>query len=149
VFENIKAPYIYEFDLSNFFEQVDLGSILERMKELRYPKETVEFMRLINQSIVKLRDKEGNLMDSLPEPESLLRIQSDGQINVNHLNYAGKDWKELHPEIAQQLVPNEICYYCKSGKIDEERKCKECGADTDMISLMREDMEDLDGVTTE
>ena len=117
VFENKEYKYVYEFDLNNFFNEVDLRKIVfEMANTLSYPKEVVNMFRQLNQSVVKLGKE-----DLLTEPERLILIDSKGGPNVNHKNKPGKSWKELHPEIPQEL----------------------------RIELMRRDMEDLDKVSIE
>jgi len=59
--------------------------------------------------------------DKIPEPDRKLRYNADGTINVNHLNVPGAPATDLHPGIPQSL----------------------------MLEMMREDMEDLDGLSEE
>lgn len=46
---------IYEFDLSNFFGNVDLRYNCARMKGIGVPEEMADYLYKLNQSIVGLR----------------------------------------------------------------------------------------------
>jgi len=59
--------------------------------------------------------------DKIPEPDRILRYKQSGEITDNYKDKPGRSWEELHPEIPQEL----------------------------MIEMMKEDMEDLDGVSIE
>jgi len=61
----MEAPFIYEFDLKGFFDNVDLFKINRELKnEYNLPPFAVDFFRQLNRSIVVLRD-----IDLLPEPD--------------------------------------------------------------------------------
>jgi len=65
VFDKMDAPFIYEFDLKGFFDNVDLFKINRELKnEYNLPPFAVDFFRQLNRSIVVLRD-----VDLLPEPD--------------------------------------------------------------------------------
>jgi len=65
VFSKLDSANIFEFDLKGFFDNVDLSYVNSVLfKRYNYPRNTVDFFRKLNRSIVKLCDK-----DRLPEPD--------------------------------------------------------------------------------
>jgi hypothetical protein len=88
IFHKLDAPCIYEFDLSGFFDNVDLGFISKALSE-RYsaPVCEVEFFEKMNKSIVKLCSE-----DALPEPDRksfLLPSYRHGPNHVSSFKYFG------------------------------------------------------------
>lgn len=66
--------YVYEFDLSNFFEEVDLLRVNRELSEtLGYPSHVVALLDKLNKSVVKLTDE-----DKIEEPSRDILLNSSG-----------------------------------------------------------------------
>lgn len=71
-------PYIYEFDLKGFFDNVDLGILYEHMQKSGFPEDFSNFMKRLNRSITVL-EKE----DKIEEVERKLHLNTDLSLNPN------------------------------------------------------------------
>jgi hypothetical protein len=72
-------PWIYEFDLHGFFDEVNLDYIYKEMwQRLGLPKDYCAFLRKMNRSIVRLPEK-----DMIEEPERTLGLTADLKLNPN------------------------------------------------------------------
>ena len=79
MFTHIDAPFIYEFDLKGFFDNVDLDFINKTLRgSLGMPEETCRFFRDLNRSIVKLTSE-----DLVPEPDRLIGFGANLAPNPN------------------------------------------------------------------
>jgi hypothetical protein len=73
-----EMPNIYEADFKGFFDSINLRGLSEVLEEhLGMPEEEAIFIRLLNQSLVKLRET-----DEMKEPERDVSFVKDGTPNV-------------------------------------------------------------------
>lgn len=71
--------YVYEFDLNNFFEEVDLFKVNQELSQtLGYPPHVVALLEKLNQSVVKLAEE-----DKLEEPSRDILLNSSGEFTKN------------------------------------------------------------------
>lgn len=78
--DNVQKPYIYEFDLKGFFDEVDLDFLYKTMvKDLRVPRREAVFFRKLNRSLVKLAKDPSE--DKLPERDRSVRYTDQGLPN--------------------------------------------------------------------
>lgn len=73
-----KENNAYEFDLEQFFPNVSLEYLKNRMMEIGIPAEISEYLTTLNRSLVKLKKE-----DLLLEPHRMVLFDSDGSINEN------------------------------------------------------------------
>jgi len=75
-------PFIKDFDIKGFFDNVDLNYNRKRMQEIGIPEEISEYLYRLNKSIVKLNRPENK--DELDESRDRKVIwNSDGGVNPN------------------------------------------------------------------
>lgn len=104
---------IYEFDLRNFFGGVDLAYNQKEMERLGIPSEIAEYLRKINESIVKLAKE-----DKIDESQNRLILwNSNGDWNPN-----------LDPEVRKEaenpaflVTPEGAVDLAESAKLGIER----------------------------
>lgn len=84
---------IYEFDLSNFFPNVDLAYNKTQMKKIGIPDHISEYLHILGKSIVTLATidlvNESNFRKAL--------FNSDGSINPNLKEEVKRDLKDAKP----------------------------------------------------
>lgn len=71
-------PYIYEFDLKGFFDNVDLSILYEHMQKSGYTEEFSNFIKRLNKSITVLENE-----DKIEEVERKLHLNTDLSLNPN------------------------------------------------------------------
>jgi hypothetical protein len=77
----ISKPYIYEFDLKGFFDNVDLKYNKKVLVEEGFPEEIADYLYRMNRSIVTLGPESSDEMDESQSRKVI--YNSDGTLNKN------------------------------------------------------------------
>ena len=114
------SPYIYECDLRNFFNEISLDYLDQRLQELRFPRRMIQLLRALNSnapnlpkehavdesaSLQKASDagRAWNLSGPLSNKSLLLPLESQGggrpYFNIDHPNFN----KELREEVLRGI----------------------------------------------
>lgn len=72
------SPNVYEYDLSSFFDSVDLKYLEEKMGEIGITESTRKYLSQLNQSVVKLATEDKQI-----EQDRKVLFNSDGTPNPN------------------------------------------------------------------
>lgn len=89
---------IYEFDLSKFFDKVDLNYNKKVLDKMGIPQNVQDFLQKLNQSIVKLTDED--LLDETINRNVI--FNSDNTLNPNLPNALKNQLKKTDPEEAKK-----------------------------------------------
>lgn len=77
--ERLDSPNIYEYDFQGFFDSVDLSINRQLlMEKYHYPEEVCDFFLELNQSVVKLKEK-----DLQYEPDRYTILDAQGEPTSN------------------------------------------------------------------
>lgn len=73
-----KAPYVYEFDLDGFFDNVSHAGIENKLLEFGVPRERVDLVLRLCRNVPKMGKHSDDLLD---EPDRCVELLADGSPN--------------------------------------------------------------------